>query len=1027
MLIVRYRFWEFPMIVRGPLGLVFSIVLTWRLVGWPCLVGVVIVFIAQMMSALITRVLLSLERKRRMATDKKTQKISQLVEAIRHLRWYGWQDVWLARIMEARQYELNLLVSTALWGNLFNFVNIFASGMFPVAVFYAYTVLAGQPLKIDIAFTALQLFSMLEDSLRSLPELITVLLNARVAMGRIEDFMNEPDKDESGANAPLTTEPSMVDASFAWPGAIESVLHNVTLSFPPGLTVIYGEVAAGKTALLQALLGELDQNGGVHHRTNEMVGYCAQTPWLQSMSIRENIVFSAPYDEDRYKQVLEACALVPDMANFKHGDLSLIGENGVGLSGGQKARVALARAFYSSSNLLFLDDPLSALDHQTAELIVQKGLSGALLKGRTTILVTHRTELCIGLACQVVEVANGRCRVFEPGTMTSQALYKVPSSESNIEDEQKEDNEQQQTAPDKFIEDEHRAHGGVVASVYWEYIKAGKLRWWFVLLCALVVFRLIDVGKTWFLKQWGEAYNRPVGQLSSNPFDRLPSPETDITPWLLGFFLLATTEAFTYTVGQGFMFLIVYTAGKQMFKDVMTKVAHTTFRFYDITPVGRLMNRLTSDMGTVDGNISIKFRNVAMMSIVWISSVTVIGSVTPIFLGCAISLTMVFVYVFLYFLPTSQSLRRLEMVSLSPLISNFGALADGLMTVRAFCAQERFQERVITVTDTFQKNDHFYWSLQSWLMYRFDIISACSTFALTTVALSTNVSTGLTAFLLAASSRFVKSTHSLCRQYGQLQMDFVSVERIVELLHLDQEPTGSVIPPAYWPRFGGDIIFEDVTIKYAPQLDPALSNISFTIKGGSTTALIGRTGSGKSTLALSLLATTLPTTGRILIDGIDISSVDTQALRTRITFLAQEPVLFPGTMRANLDPLDEYSNYDCSKVLAKIAPRHAWTLDMHIDTGGKNLSQGQRQLVGLARALLRRSSIIVMDEATASIDMETALKIQQILREEMAESTVITIAHRVEAVKDASFCVVLDKGRLKETGAVGKVAAAMEG
>jgi ABC-type multidrug transport system fused ATPase/permease subunit len=992
------------------------------------LIGVVTVFFAQAVNALIARALLSWEKDRRVATDVKLHKISQLVEAIRHLRYYGWQDVWLSRIMESRQHELNLRIITSIWKILISFTNTFASGMFPVAAFYAYTVWAGQPLRVDIAFPALQLFSMLEASLRDLPNLITVLLNAKVAVERLEEFMKEPDKEEGEAQDQTEdVKLEMADASFAWPGADDPVLSGISLSFPPGLTVVCGEVGAGKTALLQALLGELDQKTGEYHRSNEMVGYCSQTAWLQSMSIRENILFSSPYDESRYRQVLDACALIPDMANFKHGDLSMIGENGIGLSGGQRARVALARAVYSNSRILFLDDPLSALDHQTAEMIVRRCLSGRLMKDRTTILVTHRTELCLNVAHQIVQVSNGRARVLDPESISSNALHRVTSLDSTSEEEERKAAQQQLDAiPEKFMEDEHRAHGGVMATVYWEYIKAGKLKWWFILIVVLALYRFIEVGETWFLKQWGEAYGSPEKQVTSNPFDRLPSPETNIRPWLIGFFLIAAAQSIAFLVSQGFMLVIVYKAGKELFEKVVTKVTHATFRFYDVTPVGRLMNRLTSDINTVDGNISNQFQNVAMLSIAWISSIVVIGSVTPLFLFFAIALTIAFVVIFLHFLPTSQSLRRLEMVSLSPLLSNFGALVDGLTTVRAFCAQYRFQDRVITVTDNFQKMDHFYWSLQAWLMYRFDNLSACSTFVLTALALYTGVSPGLTAFVLTAASKFVISTHTLCKQYGQLQMDFVSVERVVELLHLEQEPPGSVHPPAWWPSLSGDIIFEDVTIQYAPHLDPAISNVSFTIKGGSTTALIGRTGSGKSTLALSLLATTLPVSGRILIDGVDISRVDTQALRKRVTFLAQEPVLFPGSMRQNLDPLDEYSDDECSSVLSKIAQRHNWTLDMHIDTGGKNLSQGQRQLVGLARALLRRSPIVVMDEATASIDMETAMRIQEILREEMRDSTVITIAHRVEAVKNADFCVVLGKGKLLEQGEPGRMMNHME-
>ena len=330
---------------------ILSTVLVWRLIGWPCLFGVVTVFVAQVLNILITRILLRWEKTRREATDAKLQKITQFVEAIRHLRWYGWQDFWRERIMDARQKELHLRVITSLFFSGISFLNMFSSGLFPVAAFYAYTVWAGLPLRIDIAFPALQLFSMLENSLRDLPNLITTLLNAKIAVDRIEDFMSEPDKDAQQFSLDSKNVPLIVtDASFAWPETVDPVLHGININLRKGLTVIFGKVAAGKTAFLQALLGELDKRKGHVSKPNEPIGYCAQTPWLQSMNIRDNILFSNPFQELRYKQVLEACALTPDLASFQYGDLSNIGENGIGLSGGQKARVALARAVYSQAS-----------------------------------------------------------------------------------------------------------------------------------------------------------------------------------------------------------------------------------------------------------------------------------------------------------------------------------------------------------------------------------------------------------------------------------------------------------------------------------------------------------------------------------------------------------------------------------------------------------------------------------------------------------------------------------------------------
>ena len=1050
---VAQRFWEIDTLIDGPVGLFIAIGLVWALFGPSCFIGILAIFLGQILNAVITRYLFLWEKTRRAATDSRLQITSQFVEAIRHLRWYGWQNHWLQQVMEARQHELNLRIITSLWGIVIRFVNAFSSGVFPVIALYAYTILAGHELRIDIIFPALQLFSMLEGRLRDFPKLITSLINAYIALGRIEDFMAEPDK----KNAPVDTQISDVkfdlqSCSFAWPGKLVPVLSDVNVSISRGLTVVIGKVGAGKTAFLQALLGELDPLSGRYEIPNEMMGYCAQTPWLQSMSIRDNILFSAPYEELRYKQTLEACALIPDLAQFKHGDLTFVGENGIGLSGGQKARVALARAVYSSARVLLLDDPLSALDHNTADFVARKCLAGHLMQDRTTVLVTHRTTLVRGMADQIIEISQGHATVHDKKAISRSidedgSAAGLFSQESDTEHEEEPNLDDHANAvPDKFIEEEHRAEWGVKARVYWTYIKAGKYRWWLALVLVLTVYRLMNVGQWWFLKGWGEAYNHtssalneifvwsratPGGHnlltssynvdayfLPQDPLDRLPSPRENVRAWLWVFFALASIQAVTLLVSQLLMLVIVYYAGKTLFRQVMARVSRATFRFFDVTPVGRLMNRLTSDIGVVDGNISEQFQVIAFQAITWISSILVIASATPTFLVFSLVLTLGFVLIFLRFLPTSQSLRRLEMVSLTPLLSNFGELLHGLTTVRAFRAEERFQSRVISVVDKFQGMDHFYWSLQAWLISRFEALSALSTFCLTALALYTNTTPGLMAFVLIAANNFVDSTHQLCKQYGQLQMDFVSVERVDELLHIEEEPAGTIDPPAAWPTYGSDITFENVTIRYAPHLDPSLTDISLKIPGGSTAAIVGRTGSGKSTLAVSLLSVIRPETGRVTIDGINIADVSTQALRTRVTFVAQDPVLFPGTIRLNLDPTEEFSDEECSEVLKRLCDRHGWTLDTHIEAGGRNLSQGQRQLIALTRAVLRRSPIVILDEATASIDHETSLEMQQIVREELRLSTVITIAHRIEAVKDADYFVVLDQGRVARQGHV---------
>ena len=594
------RFWEFQSLITKPLELVLSVVLIWRLIGWPCLLGVLTIVVAQLSNVLIARILLQREGMRRAATDSKLQKVTEYVRALRHLRWYGWQECWQEKILQARQHELSLRVTTSLLGILITFTNNLASGMFPVAAFYAYTVMAGRPLRVDIAFPALQLFKMLEGALSEIPSLITILLNARIAVDRIEDFMGEPNKvnitaSERGANLEL----KLKAASFAWPGTDRIVLHEISIAFPVGLTVITGKVGAGKTALLQALMGELDNLAGSVIQTHEIIGYCSQRPWLQSASIRDNILFYSPFDEHRYNRIVEACALTPDLACLKDGDLSQIGEEGVGLSGGQKARVALARTLYSSANLLLLDDPLSALDQQTAAIIVRRCFGSSLLEGKKVILVTHRTE-CDGIAQQLVEMSEGRARVLnEIQNTDSNTLSTARSADPTNNEGEKPDKPQE---ADQFIEEEHRAHGGVKGMIYWHYVKAGKIKWWAVLISILALYRLVTVGETWYIKFWSEAFERGESgsQVKQGPFDGLPPPGNDVTPWLMGFFCIAAIRSCMFLISRSFMLLIIYSTARSMFRDVLQKVSHSPFRFYDITPIGRLMNRLTSDIATVE-------------------------------------------------------------------------------------------------------------------------------------------------------------------------------------------------------------------------------------------------------------------------------------------------------------------------------------------------------------------------------------------------------------------------------------------
>lgn len=651
--------------MQAPLGLIFSAVLIWKLIGWPCLIGATTVVVAQVLSAVLARIVLKWQKRRRGATDKKLHIISQFVDAIRHLRWYGWEDAWLRDIMQARQQELKITVITKLWNALINFIDTLANEIFPVVAFYAYTYLAGWPLEVDIAFPALQLFAMLSMYISDLPELLTSYLDAYVALQRLQNFMSEPNRKDAEVISGAETALALHAASFAWPGLTIPVLRDISIQFPVGLTVVCGKVGAGKSALLQAIMGEMDQLEGEIICSTRRFGFCAQTPWLQSMSIRDNILFSTPYNDLRYKHVTTACALTEDFAGFQHGDLSPVGENGIGLSGGQKARVALARAVYSQARILLLDDPLSALDQETAEHVVKRCLGSELMADRIVVLATHRTDLCASDAQQIVEIADGMVRRLDIESEADKfaSEYKtaiLAEKSAPVQQADKQADKQADAVPDSFLDEEHRSTGEIKFGVYWAYIKAAKYRWWVILIAIAAFYRALNFGSTWFLKQWTEAYGSRPGPVISSPLDHVPSPLDDVRPWLVGFLLFAVAAAVMSLGLQCSMLVLVYTAGRRMFKDVMHRITYATFRYYDVTPVGRLMNRLTSDISTIDGNISHLFLSVIQLLIQWVASILVIASITPVFLVFSALLAAAFVWIFLRYFPASQSLRRLE-------------------------------------------------------------------------------------------------------------------------------------------------------------------------------------------------------------------------------------------------------------------------------------------------------------------------------------------------------------------------------
>lgn len=1014
---ISQRFWEFSKLISQPIKVIFTIYYLIDIMGWPSCVGFALMVVFLTCNSFLVKKSIKLERLRAAHSDRRAQAVAHFVEASRPLKLNGWTSSWSARIMKFREMEMATRLSISRVGAAISTVNVTGGAAYPLASICLYTLVLGQGLPNDVIWPSLQLFGHLEASVKEAFDLISAYWKATIPVERVNNYMAEPDRDMPD---PLNTKFTKLDiefegASFSRPSTESLVLQNITLKLGIGLTIIRGSVGSGKSSLLLAALNEMEHRKGHFWRPEEPVAYGQQLPWLQSKTIQENILFNQRLDPVRYRDVLHACALTPDLATLPQGDQTKLEEGGIGLSGGQKARVALARAVYSKARILLLDDPLAALDHDTASTIVGRFLLGPLARGRTIVMVTHRDDLVLRHATQVIDMKDGRAHVLSPEEVEKELEhpYHAPPGNTTLEHSgANHDGDLDEVVASKDAPETMTEAGGVPISIYTKYMKAGGTTFWVLLTVFYIVSRYCDVARARLLEAWGR---ESAPDVQTSGFWGLPNPGQHPKPWLLVLGGLSMAQVISYTAAQLLLANISINAAKGLFKVAIEKVSKASFRFHDITPTGQLKNRLISDMGMVDGGILSPLEGFVFNLITLVLSLIAIMSHQPSLLLILIGVSFLFVYFFRIYVPISRSLRRMEMRYLTPIIANIGVMQDGLVTIRALRVENHFQDKHLDAVDDFQKQDHFFWSMAFWLDFRLGMSSSCMRAILILSMMWYGTPASAVGFVLTQTTVAMGAVQQLCEKFAALQLDAVSLERVDALNRIAEEPAGDITPSEDWPRPCDSVKFEDMTFKYAPGLPSVLDGVSFEIPGGSTCAILGRTGSGKSTIANALLATETAFTGRVRVGSIDLSSVNRTTLRNRITFIQQDPTLFPGTLRDNIDPEGKFSDAACTNAIHRVLGPE-WSLTSTIDAGGKNLSQGQRQLVGIGRAVLRRSGLVILDEATASIDRATAARVQKILREELAGSTVLTIAHRLEAVEDATWMLRLDHGKVVECG-----------
>ncbi|KAJ7700789.1 P-loop containing nucleoside triphosphate hydrolase protein [Mycena rosella] len=1014
-------------LLQGCLGVCFL----YKVLDWAAFVGLGVTVAMFPLPSLVAQQLRSVQQGLMQRTDARVQTVSETMSLLRMIKLFAWEKKTEERISEARSDELNWL-----WKN--NSLQLFVSALnFIIPIF---TMMA------TYATYSMTVFDMFREQLHQFFFTMTNLITGRVAVDRLDEFLRESElldaysapsqpTDIGASSLPISANYiiGFNNATFSWSSSDATQRHFLlridgSLFFKPNcINLIVGPTGAGKTSLLMALLGEMhfipSSRDSWFNLGQQKVAYAAQQSWVLPDTIKANIVFGASFDSDRYNKVLYQCGLEPDLEMFVAGDLQEIGEGGLTLSGGQKARITLARAVYSSAAILLLDDVLAALDVHTAQWIVEKCFRGDLLIGRTMLLVTHNIALTQPIAEFVVSMGSDG-RILSQGTVSDAlaknhdlALVVHGVKTQTLHEEIADGSLEKRQTKGKLVLAEEVALGHLSWDTLKFYMSAqggGHPIFYFITLgiCMLITDSLVSL-QTWYLGHFASQY------------DDNDVSEVDVPYHLAiyGAILFGTVAVYSfnylrYIIGMIRASTIIH--AELVHSILGTTLRQTRFPIFDRLPY------ILQDVRDVDVTIGMSLWSVLDLFCLAGIKLGIILIMSPLFVLPAAVLLLAGGWVGNLYRKAQLSVKREMSNARAPVLGHFGAAIDGLISIRAYGAQEAFIDVSLKHINYYTRTARTFQLLGRWVGIRLDTLGTVFTglLAVYMVYFQDHGSSDV-GFSLNMSSGF-----GLLIMYGvgtinQLEIQSNSIERIKQYLEIEQEPKETVNgrPPAHWPS-SGNLRAENLSARYSADGPSVLRDISFDIKGGERIGIVGRTGSGKSSLTLALLRAIL-TDGLVYYDGIATSSLNLEAVRRNITIIPQIPELLNDSLRMNLDPLgenDDATMNDALRAAGLFSLQEASngegtqiTLDTLVASGGANLSVGQRQILALARALIRGSKVLVLDEATSAIDYETDKVIQESLRTELGKDvTLLTVAHRLQSIMDADRIMVLDAGNIVE-------------